>query len=72
MRNVTDSPNSASDQFPQVVAAFLAQPGRPFAQVLSAERVARIFSKPGNLFGLGTVYSTVVLVGRLRDLRRFS
>jgi len=46
--------------FRQVVAAFLSQPGLPFAQVLSAERIERIFSKHGNLFGMSAVYSTAV------------
>jgi len=46
--------------FRQVVATFLSQPGLPFAQVLSEERIARIFSKHGNLFGMSAVYSTAV------------
>ena len=62
MRNVTDSGGSASGKFQQVVAAFLAQPGLPFAGVLSAERVERIFAKHGNLFGVDAIYSTVVMV----------
>jgi hypothetical protein len=45
-----------------VVAAFLAQPGLPFANVLSADRVERVFAKHGNLFGMGSIYSTVVTV----------
>jgi putative transposase len=36
------------------------QPGLPFARVLSAERIERIFAKHGNLFGMSAVYSTVV------------
>jgi hypothetical protein len=51
-------PGSAS--FRQVTAAFLAQPGLPFAQVLSPERIQRIFARHGNLFGMSAVYSTVV------------
>ena len=62
MRNVTDSGGSASRKFQQVVAAFLAQPGLPFAGVVSAERVERIFAKHGNLFGVDAIYSTVVMV----------
>ena len=45
--------------FQRVVAAFLNQPGLPFASVLSAERVARVFAKHQNLFAVGRVYSTV-------------
>ena len=59
MRNVTDSCRSASGKFQQVVAAFLAQPGLPFAGVLSAERVQRVFAKHQNLFAMNGIYSTV-------------
>lgn len=59
MRNVTDSRSSASGQFQQVMAAFLAQPGLPFAGVLSAERVERVFAKHQNLFAMHGIYSTV-------------
>ena len=62
MRNVTDSSRSASGQFQQVVAAFLAQPGLPFAGVLAAERVERVFAKHDNLFGRSAIYSTAVMV----------
>lgn len=48
-----------SGGFRQIVAAFLAQPGLPFADVLSAERIQGVFAKHGNLFG-GAIYSTVV------------
>ena len=48
--------------FQKVVAAFLTQPGLPFASVLSAERVQRVFAKHGNLFGMNTIYSTVITV----------
>ena len=59
MRNVTDSQSSASGQFQQVVAAFLAQPGLPFSGVLSAERVQRVFATHQNLFAMNGIYSTV-------------
>jgi putative transposase len=62
MRNVTDPNRSASGKFQQVVAAFLTQPGLPFASVLSAERIERVFTKHGNLFGMNAVYSTAVMV----------
>jgi hypothetical protein len=44
------------------MAAFLSQPGLPFAGVLSAERIQRIFARHGNLFGVGAIYSTAVMV----------
>jgi putative transposase len=59
MRSVTQSGDRRGAGFRHVVAGFLSRPGLPFADVLSADRVERIFAKHGNLFG-GTVYSTVV------------
>jgi hypothetical protein len=47
--------------FCQVADAFLAAPGLPFAEVLSAERIERVFAQHGNQFG-GPVYSTVIVV----------
>lgn len=60
MRSIADSRVQGGANFRQVASAFLSQPGLPFAQILSAERIARIFTKHGNLFGMGTVYSTAV------------
>ena len=59
MRNVTDLRHRASGQFQRVMAAFLSQPGLPFASVLSAERVQRIFGKHQNLFAMQGIFSTV-------------
>lgn len=59
MCNVTHRAGSDSRGFRQIVAAFLSLPGLPFADVLSAQRIQRVFAKHGNLFG-GAVYSTVV------------
>ena len=36
--------------------------GLPFANVLSAERIERIFAKHGCLFGLHGVYTTAIMV----------
>jgi putative transposase len=60
MPSIAHSPVQSCTSFRQVVAAFLSQPGLPFAQVLSAERIQRIFARHGNLFGMSAVYSTVV------------
>jgi hypothetical protein len=60
MYSIADSRVPGCTSFRQVVATFLSQPGLPFAGVLSAERIERIFAKHGNLFGMSAVYSTVV------------
>ncbi len=62
MASLSDSSRPGRSSFQQVVAAFLSQRGLPFASVLSAERVERIFAKHGNLFGVGQIYSTSVMV----------
>lgn len=62
MNFVTDSGAGRRSDFQQVVSAFLWQPGLPFASVLSAERIERIFARHGNLFGEGRIYSTAIMV----------
>jgi Transposase DDE domain len=60
MRNRPCSEQPREGRFQKIVAAFLTQPGLPFASVLSAERVERVFTKHDNLFGTGTIYSTAL------------
>ena len=60
MGRIADSGRRGGSSFHQVAAAFLAQPGLPFAGVLSAERIQRVFAKHGNLFGKKAIYSTVL------------
>ena len=62
MRSLSGSPRNDRAGFQRVVTSFLSQPGLPFATVLSAERIERIFERHGNLFGRGQVYTTVVMV----------
>jgi hypothetical protein len=48
-----------------VVAAFLTSEGLPFAHILSAERVERVFAKHGGLFGghgIRGIYSAAMMV----------
>jgi hypothetical protein len=59
MDSISDHRRSVSGGFQQVMVAFLNQSGLPFASVLSAGRVERIFAKHKNLFAKGRVYSTV-------------
>ena len=62
MRTVTRDSWRGRRDFRAVADAFLAQPGLPFAGLLSAERIERVFTKHGNLFGRGTIYSTAMMV----------
>ena len=62
MHSIAGSRDRGVGRFQKVVAAFLAGPGLPFANVLSAERLERVFAKHGNLFGINSIYSTVLTV----------
>jgi putative transposase len=59
---IPNSPPQDSRRFHKVVAAFLAGPGLPFAEILSAQRIERIFAKHDGLFGLHGVYTTAIMV----------
>jgi len=61
MRDVPQFSNCGSGKFREIVSCFLLQPGLPFADILSAERIERIFKKHRNLFG-GEIYSVAVMV----------
>ena len=60
--DIPNSPRRGRFSFGQVVDAFLSGPGLPFATVLSAERIERVFAQFGSLFGAHGVYSTAVMV----------
>jgi putative transposase len=62
MRRIATAGHGGSGDFEQIVDAFLLRPGLPFSEILSAERIERIFARHGNLFGLDGVYSTMIMV----------
>ena len=62
MGDVPHFRNRSSLEFRKIVDSFLQHPDLPFASVLSAERIERIFQKHGNLFGIGRIYSTAVVL----------
>lgn len=57
-----DSCPPGSRNFQKVVAAFLGGEGLPFADLLSAERIERVFARHDCQFGLHGVYTTAVMV----------
>ena len=61
MPSVTHRLHQSSGGFRRITEAFLSQPGLPFASVLCAERIERLFARHGNLFG-GAIYSTATIV----------
>lgn len=60
--NLALSSPQGGSSFQRVADAFLSSPGLPFAEILSAERIERIFAKHDGLFGLQAVYATAVMV----------
>lgn len=60
--SIPNFPGRDTTGFQKVVDAFLAGRGLPFARILSADRIDRIFRKHRALFGLHGVYSTAIMV----------
>jgi hypothetical protein len=48
--------------FEKIVRSMLGCDGLPFSDVLSVERIQRVFSKHDNLFALDGIYTTAVMV----------
>jgi putative transposase len=61
-RNIPGSTPGGSNSFRKVTTAFLASEAMPFAHVLSAERIERVFAKHGCLFGRHGVYSAAMML----------
>lgn len=62
MAAISNSGPAGCSGFQKISDAFLGREGLPFAELLSAERIAEVFARHRNLFGLRTVYSTAVMV----------
>ena len=62
MAGLANSPILTATVFRESPTRFWLRPGLTFAEALSAERFARIFAKHGDLFGVGAIYSTAVMV----------
>ena len=59
---IPNSPQGNSLGFRKVVDAFLSGGGLPFAEILTAERIERIFAKHDCAFGRQGVYTTAIMV----------
>ena len=62
VQSIPNSRSPRSTGFEKVVRSFLGNEHLPFADVLSAERIQRVFAKHGNLFALDGIYTTAVMV----------
>jgi len=58
MRSITNNARTCNRGFKRIAESFLAADGLPFADVLSADRIERIFAEHDNLFGMDAIYST--------------
>jgi hypothetical protein len=58
MDRVADIGSAGRTSFQQIADAFLRQPGLPFAELLPADEITRVFAEHDGLFGQGEVYST--------------
>jgi len=59
---IADSSRRGGGGFQRVVNSFLLRPGLPFAEILTVERIERVFSRHGGLFASHGIYSTAVIV----------
>ena len=59
---VPNSPRRDSSSFRKIVDAFLSGEGLPFTDILSAERIERIFAKHGCQFGHHGIYTAAIMV----------
>ena len=59
---LSDSDESGKPEFQKIVDEFLLQPGLPFATVVTAEKIERIFRKHGGLFGENGIFSTAIVL----------
>ena len=62
MASLPHSHSTGSTTLQHLVSAFLSQPGLPFANVLSAEQIQRIFSQHHCDFAPDRIYSTAVVL----------
>ena len=51
-----------SGSFQKIADAFLAGEGLPFAEILSAQRIERVFAKQGCSFGRHGIYTSAIMV----------
>jgi len=60
--NLSESSSENSSNFQLILDSFLSSAGLPFSNLLSTDRIARIFAKHNGLFSTHGIYSTAVMV----------
>ena len=61
-QSISDSGDSGNAEFQKVVDGFLLQPGLPFADVLTSEKIDGVFRKHDGLFGENGIYNTATVL----------
>jgi len=59
---ISQFPRLGSGGFRKIVDVFLVKYGLPFADILSAERIEKVFAKYSCLFGRHGIYTTAIMV----------
>ncbi len=59
---IPKSPRTNSGSFQKVVDAFLGGEGLPFAELISADRIQRVFVKHNCQFGMHGIYNTAIVL----------
>jgi len=62
MAGILNHGGSRPSDFRKIADAFLGREGLPFADLISAQRIAEVFAKHDNLFGGRGVYNTAVML----------
>jgi len=60
--SIPDSSPHRSSNFQLILDSFFASAGLPFSQILSAERIEKVFVKHDGLFGTHHIYSTAIML----------
>jgi hypothetical protein len=60
--SVPNSPRRSTNSFQRIVDVFFKEPGLPFADVLPATEVEKVFDKHQSLFGVGAIYCTATVL----------
>jgi len=60
--SIPNSRGGGSGSFQKIADAFFAGEGLPFAEILSARRIERVFAKHGCLFGRHGIYTSAIMV----------
>lgn len=59
---ISDSGDARKSEFQKIVDGFLLPSGLPFSDVLSSQRIKRVFRRHGGVFGENRIFNLVVII----------